>query len=883
MGYSEKDRHGKVHGDAHTHAMADHFKNVGVAETNTEFDGRLALDDANHNPMGGHHRKAIETSNAEDHIHVDSTGWNLPEEKVRVRKRIIQNTATADHIDHTATVRAPRMGSHKYTVSSNIDIQTTHQPSLPSFLHHDDAIYATLDVSPCKTPQKPEGTPSTRTRDARYEGRRSEWLKTSSSSPNKPAHKSPQRPAHPNLQKPIEVYTNEDPTSITIVPPSGDVSTIMHMQHPSSRNMVTNYGADIGYLSTAAIDHMSKGAGMVEDKDAVATAHGIIPHNHTPPPLSVRKNTTFTPDQLEVYNKARSTGLVSIGKGVTEVDLLSNVPVKLTARGVRCQDERDPVKDFIRTLQIRCVEKPAQFRYVFPVHGGVSDGMISIDDVIAGAASLGFEVNEAQVREVTNILGLTMLNNSFINFADLVDVLKSNAMEELLQQVDWENAGGRKKKIAYLREHNLHVKPENFRAADLPNRHPNTAQTVSAEINNALKWPSAEAGDDAEPGAASKAARQHFGRVSADKGTSRFVHAVYKQGGHTATDALRVLRTHIQHGSLTEGATFVFLDRNRSGEMEAEDIEYMCAVWGLKLSPAEVSEFMRFFRPSGHKGGEAGISYAAFCETCNSDSYLKYDERVKAEEEAAKKSQPSALALAEGVAEMSRDGPKYLPVLFLSIIQSMTQKYGSLRAAFRKLDLDGNGLIAYDEITKELHEEEGLPRELVGKVVEFLSNTDNPEIYTNAKIAWAEFLSRFRAAVLAVRFKRPDEHVEKAEISILDLMRNDIDHAKRVFNIMDTDGDGSLDEREFGLTLKRLGCEVDAKTLKSLVMIFDLNGDGRVDIGEFLHFMQSREAHRPEIQFRPPEERGSEAQRQHHFNKNFGGSQVSGVLGSGPG
>eukprot|EP00619_Florenciella_sp_RCC1007_P001127 CAMPEP_0205927468 /NCGR_PEP_ID=MMETSP1325-20131115/22670_1 /ASSEMBLY_ACC=CAM_ASM_000708 /TAXON_ID=236786 /ORGANISM="Florenciella sp., Strain RCC1007" /LENGTH=98 /DNA_ID=CAMNT_0053296351 /DNA_START=16 /DNA_END=309 /DNA_ORIENTATION=- len=98
---------------------------------------------------------------------------------------------------------------------------------------------------------------------------------------------------------------------------------------------------------------------------------------------------------------------------------------------------------------------------------------------------------------------------------------------------------------------------------------------------------------------------------------------------------------------------------------------------------------------------------------------------------------------------------------------------------------------------------------------------------------------------------------------------------------MDTDGDGSLDEREFGLTLKRLGCEVDAKTLKSLVMIFDLNGDGRVDIGEFLHFMQSREAHRPEIQFRPPEERGSEAQRQHHFNKNFGGSQVSGVLGSG--
>ena len=109
-----------------------------------------------------------------------------------------------------------------------------------------------------------------------------------------------------------------------------------------------------------------------------------------------------------------------------------------------------------------------------------------------------------------------------------------------------------------------------------------------------------------------------------------------------------------------------------------------------------------------------------------------------------------------------------------------------------------------------------------------MANSRDPEIYSNAKIAWAEFLSRFRAAVLEVRFKRPDEHVEKAEISILDLCRHDIDHAKHVFNIMDVDGSGSLDENEFGLTLKRLGCEVDPRTLKSLVMIFDLDGDGQV-------------------------------------------------------
>ena len=327
----------------------------------------------------------------------------------------------------------------------------------------------------------------------------------------------------------------------------------------------------------------------------------------------------------------RSTGLVSIGKGIDQVDLLSNVPVKFTARGVRCEDERDPVKDFIRALQFRCIEMPAHFRYVFPVHGGVSDNILSVADMITGAASLGFEVSDTQMREVASILGLPMLNNSFVNFADMVDSLKSNAMEELLQQIDWENAGGRKKKIAYLREHNLHVKPENFRAADLPNRNLAKQNRASDEMNSTLKWPASEGGEDMEPGAGPKAAHNKFGRVSADKGASRFVHAVYKQGGHTATDALRVLRTHIEHGSMTEGSTFVYLDRNRSGEMELEDVQWMCDVWGLKLDEAEKVEFIRFFRPSGHTDGEGGISYAAFCETCNNDSFLKYEERMKAE------------------------------------------------------------------------------------------------------------------------------------------------------------------------------------------------------------------------------------------------------------
>ena len=181
-------------------------------------------------------------------------------------------------------------------------------------------------------------------------------------------------------------------------------------------------------------------------------------------------------------------------------------------------------------------------------------------------------MSEDQIRQVASIMGLPMLNNTFVNFLDMVATLKSNAMEELLQQVDWENAGGRKKKIAYLREHNLHVKPENFRAADMPNRDKYKAGMASAAMTTTLTWPSSE-NDGADPGSAQKEAKRGFGRVNTDQGTSRFVHGVYRKGGQSATDALRVLRTHIESGSMTEGATFLFLDRNKSGELEADDIE----------------------------------------------------------------------------------------------------------------------------------------------------------------------------------------------------------------------------------------------------------------------------------------------------------------------
>ena len=229
----------------------------------------------------------------------------------------------------------------------------------------------------------------------------------------------------------------------------------------------------------------------------------------------------------------------------------------------------------------------------------------------------------------------------------------------------------------------------------------------------------------------------------------------------------------------------------------------MCQIWGLKLSPKETLEFIRFFRPADELKRDA-ISYASFCEGATGTSYARFADRI---EPTLEKDQTSMFKLSTGISQYESDS-RYLSILFLSIIQSMALKFGSLRRCFEKLDSDGNGYVTPGEVYKELHNEQGIPKDLVAKVIQLLSGSSDAEVY-NPNIFWAEFLNKFREAVLAVRFKRPDESVEKAEISILDLCKNDATKAKDIFTAMDKDGSGDLDVDEFRTALRELGLVSD--------------------------------------------------------------------------
>ena len=78
-----------------------------------------------------------------------------------------------------------------------------------------------------------------------------------------------------------------------------------------------------------------------------------------------------------------------------------------------------------------------------------------------------------------------MINATFVNFASIKESLLNPTMLETLDRIDWENAGGKKTKIALLGDHGLALKAEHHEII-LPNRGSN--QQSSSAINGSLTW-----------------------------------------------------------------------------------------------------------------------------------------------------------------------------------------------------------------------------------------------------------------------------------------------------------------------------------------------------------------------------------------------------------
>ncbi|KAL4218264.1 Myosin light polypeptide 6 [Mactra antiquata] len=81
------------------------------------------------------------------------------------------------------------------------------------------------------------------------------------------------------------------------------------------------------------------------------------------------------------------------------------------------------------------------------------------------------------------------------------------------------------------------------------------------------------------------------------------------------------------------------------------------------------------------------------------------------------------------------------------------------------------------------------------------------------------------------------EQFEKMIISYMKPMWQVKEELKDAFRIFDKDGNGTIDKQELEYVLKKFGEPLTHRQSKELIALMDKNGDGRVDMDDFVTFL----------------------------------------------
>merc|ERR1719460_533889 len=73
-----------------------------------------------------------------------------------------------------------------------------------------------------------------------------------------------------------------------------------------------------------------------------------------------------------------------------------------------------------------------------------------------------------------------------------------------------------------------------------------------------------------------------------------------------------------------------------------------------------------------------------------------------------------------------------------------------------------------------------------------------------------------------------------------ELSDQQVRECKEAFELFDTDGSGSIDQKELKVAMRALGFEPKKEEVKKMVNDLDRDGDGTVDFPEFLHMMSGK-------------------------------------------
>merc|ERR1740128_180093 len=133
-----------------------------------------------------------------------------------------------------------------------------------------------------------------------------------------------------------------------------------------------------------------------------------------------------------------------------------------------------------------------------------------------------------------------------------------------------------------------------------------------------------------------------------------------------------------------------------------------------------------------------------------------------------------------------------------------------VKKAFAKIDLDNDGKVSKEEVAKtDIFNQQEIDALFV------LGDSNN-----DGEIDLEEFIGVLYP-VVAVALAKLTKDV------------HNVDDARFMFKTLDGDGDGLLSQEE----LRKSGCKFSAKEIEALFAVGDINGDGEIDINEFINVM----------------------------------------------